>query len=343
MSALSRLTQHGDPAFVSTVRRVLGLACRPFVLHLHAWLSTGTLADPFREFFVEDHPNAAPEALWEDRFSIRTSAIPCFMSRSIAKRILLAGKTVTFVREACDDRSFVVPTDPKLLATVHLGPPTASASASAFAVPTGGAGTASSYGSSSSGSSRSDPTESDPSSTSPAAPFVDAVESAVLVASAHLTQLLWRRFGLDRHCAAIKRYILLGQGDFAQALLDRASAELSRRAADVSEQGLLPLLEAACASSTAASDDDDVLGRLSVRLVRGADRELGWDVFCLDYAVDAPLNVVLSSDALRRYMRVFRLLWRMRRVEATLTHAWMRQSGERFNHKYVWLGCVIQT
>lgn len=126
---------------------------------------------------------------------------------------------------------------------------------------------------------------------------------------------------------------MLGQGDFAQALLDRSAAELSRRATEVNRHTMLAVLEAACAASTAASDDDDVLGRLSVRLVRGGEHEVGWDVFCLDYAVDTPLNVVLTQDALRKYMRLFRLLWRMRRVEATLTHAWLRQSGERFNHK----------
>ena len=55
--------------------------------------------------------------------------------------------------------------------------------------------------------------------------------------------------------------------------------------------------------------------------------EIGWDVFTLEYKVDAPIDTVLDADTMIAYLRVFSHLWKMKRVEGALTAGWMRVAG----------------
>ena len=68
-----------------------------------------------------------------------------------------------------------------------------------------------------------------------------ALEALVARASAQvdarLMKVLYSRHHLDRHCDAIRRYLLLGQGDWVVALLDALGPELSKPAREVSEVG----------------------------------------------------------------------------------------------------------
>jgi gamma-tubulin complex component 3 len=43
--------------------------------------------------------------------------------------------------------------------------------------------------------------------------------------------------------------------------------------------------------------------------------EEGWEVFSLDYIVEAPISAVIHSAGGIKYSRMFHLLWRIKRVE----------------------------
>ncbi|EFN52184.1 hypothetical protein CHLNCDRAFT_139395 [Chlorella variabilis] len=136
---------------------------------------------------------------------------------------------------------------------------------------------------------------------------VSEVKGAV---SSHLLGIVMQQHGLPRHLAAIKRFLLLGQGDFVRVLLDAAGDELNKSAKDVSQY----ILQAA-----------DILRRVDVRLPHGKTLEgdLGWDVFALQYHVDeGPLGAVLSPDTMAGYLRIFRLLWTIKHVEVVLEQCW---------------------
>lgn len=55
--------------------------------------------------------------------------------------------------------------------------------------------------------------------------------------------------------------------------------------------------------------------------------EIGWDVFTLEYKVDAPINTVLDSESMIKYLKLFNHLWKMKRIESTLSKTWMRVAG----------------
>lgn len=55
--------------------------------------------------------------------------------------------------------------------------------------------------------------------------------------------------------------------------------------------------------------------------------EIGWDVFTLEYKVDAPIDTVLDPESMMKYLKIFHHLWRMKRVESALSQGWMRIAG----------------
>lgn len=50
-------------------------------------------------------------------------------------------------------------------------------------------------------------------------------------------------------------------------------------------------------------------------------------MFSLEYHVDTPINTVFSPGAMHQYLQLFSFLWRLKRVEYTLSNAW-RQWGK---------------
>ena len=57
-------------------------------------------------------------------------------------------------------------------------------------------------------------------------------------------------------------------------------------------------------------------------LTQPASGDSGWEVFSLDYVVDVPLNAVVHAEAMARYRVAFHMLWRLKRVEWSLSGSW---------------------
>ncbi|KAF8068410.1 GCP3 [Scenedesmus sp. PABB004] len=152
-----------------------------------------------------------------------------------------------------------------------------------------------------------------------------AVVSAGRAVDARLMAVLHSSGELERHCQAIRRYLLLGQGDFVVALLDCLGPELAKPARDVSEVTLNHLLRQALAASAGGGRADEEGGaqeRLRARKAPAGEGETGWDVFSLHYALGPPLSSIFTPAAQASYSRLSRLLWTLRRVERSLGSAW---------------------
>lgn len=90
---------------------------------------------------------------------------------------------------------------------------------------------------------------------------------------------------------------------------------------------LTATLETAIRSSNAERDPSDVLRRLDARILEYSHGEIGWDVFTLEYKVDAPIDTVLDPGSMEKYLKLFRYLWQMKRIEGALNKGWMRMAG----------------
>ena len=150
------------------------------------------------------------------------------------------------------------------------------------------------------------------------------------------------------HLKALKGYLMLGHGDFADHLMeslgfvlvlsahlvrlndccfwiDRPS--LIRPAHTLYLHHLTATLETAIRYSNARHDSTDVLRRLDARMLDFQHGEIGWDVFTLEYKTDAPIDTILGPESMVQYQRLFNHLWRMKRVENVLSTGWMRISS----------------
>ncbi|KAJ3778845.1 gamma-tubulin complex, component 3 [Lentinula raphanica] len=154
-----------------------------------------------------------------------------------------------------------------------------------------------------------------------------SIDAAYSTASQRLFDVFIEKFKLLNHLTALKNYMMLGHGDFADQLMNALGPSLSRPANTLYRHNLTATLETAIRSSNAQSDPPDVLRRLDARMLEYSHGEIGWDVFTLEYKVDAPIDTVIHPDAMVKYLKLFNHLWQMKRIEGALSRGWMRVAG----------------
>lgn len=276
--------QHGDPLVHEFMRCLLRRVCSPLFEMVRSWVLEGELEDIFAEFFVVGQPVKA-ESLWRDGYRLHAGMLPSFISQSLAQRILRTGKSINFLRVCCEDRGW------------------ADAATEAAAA----AGTTTRRGDLGYGETNA---------------LESLVDEAAKRIDKHLLGVMYKQYKFKEHCLAIKRYLLLGQGDFVQYLMDIVGPELSEPANTISTFKLAGLLETAIRSSNAQYDDHDILDRLRVKMMPHGTGDRGWDVFSLEYDARVPLDTVFTESVMARYLRIFNFLWKLRRVEHALIGAW---------------------
>ncbi|CAG8502131.1 11284_t:CDS:10 [Cetraspora pellucida] len=158
-----------------------------------------------------------------------------------------------------------------------------------------------------------------------------SIDATYTATSQRLLNILFTKYKLKEHFTALKRYLLLGQGDFIQHLMAQLGPGLSKPANTLYRHNLTGTLEAAIRASNAQYDDPDILRRLDVRLLESSFGEAGWDVFSLDYHVDSPINTIFTPHAMQQYLQLFNFLWRLKRVEHDLSSTWRRNMASARN------------
>ncbi len=151
-----------------------------------------------------------------------------------------------------------------------------------------------------------------------------SIDEAYKTTMARLIHLMADKFKLFDHLNALKKYLLLGQGDFIALLMETLSSYLDRPANTLLRHNLTAQLEHAIVGSNAQFDSPDVLRRLDARLLELSHGETGWDVFTLEYKIHAPVDVVITPWGSKQYLKVFNFLWRVKRVEFALGTTWRR-------------------
>ncbi|SAM07681.1 hypothetical protein [Absidia glauca] len=304
ISIMHSYTYHGDPSFKQFVSDMLQEVSKPFYEMLKRWISEGELDDPYGEFFVAVDPSVTEEELWQRKYTLRADMLPPFISPELAQKIFSIGKSLNFIRYSCHDETLVEKYYAENSTTLRKHPLALCLPTHSLLFPFLSAWHTFKYGD------------------------IQTIELCVdtmyMETSNRLLALLKDKYKLMDHLRALKRYLLLGQGDFIQYLMVTMGSALSRPANSLYRHNLTGVLETAIRASNAQFDEPTILNRLDVRLLEVGTQDLGWDVFTLDYHVDSPINTVLSPPMMNQYLRVFNFLWRLKRVEYTLSEAWRR-------------------
>ncbi|KAI9671896.1 MAG: Microtubule-nucleating Tub4p (gamma-tubulin) complex component [Caeruleum heppii] len=285
-------SSHGDPFVGAFAERLLSHVTRPFYDMLRQWIYDGELQDPHHEFFVsEQDPTAVMENSAEDR--IRGGATSVWEDKyNLAEDMVPSIITTDFAKKV-----FLIG---KSLNFIRYG--------------CGDSAWVEAYSKDASKELRYGDTD-----------MLEAsIDEAYKTTMARLMHLMSSKFHLFEHLTALKKYLLLGQGDFIALLMESLSSNLDRPANTLYRHSLTAQLEHAIRGSNAQYDAADVLRRLDARMLMQGHGEIGWDVFTLEYKIDAPIDVIVTPEGSRQYLKVFNFLWRIKRVEFALGSTWRR-------------------
>ncbi|MBN3303534.1 GCP3 protein, partial [Amia calva] len=278
----------GDPNMRALVQHILGLVSHPILNFLYRWIYDGELEDTYHEFFVASDPTVKTDRLWHDKYTLRKSMMPSFITMDQARKVLLIGKSINFLHQVCHDR-----TPPGKITPTSKSADSPKDAAELFTDLEGA--------------------------------FQGRIDAAYFETSKYLLDVLNKNYLLLEHMQAMRRYLLLGQGDFIRHLMDLLKPELARPATTLYQHNLTGILETAVRATNAQFDSPEILKRLDVRLLEVSPGDTGWDVFSLDYHVEGPIATVFTRECMSHYLRVFNFLWRAKRMEYILTDIWKGQ------------------
>lgn len=106
-SVVYKFFSKGDPVVKSLVTDLLLAICGPLQQMMSRWLMEGEIIDPHGEFFIDVVHEVANENLWKEKYLIKESMLPVFMSHNMVNKILGTGKCINFLREICNDKSVI--------------------------------------------------------------------------------------------------------------------------------------------------------------------------------------------------------------------------------------------
>ncbi|KAL4800611.1 Spc98 family-domain-containing protein [Aspergillus venezuelensis] len=279
-------TSHGDPFVCNFAEKLLAHVTRPFYDMLRLWIYDGELSDPYKEFFVVE-----PE--------FRPSTDPRRIATSVweDKYKLEDDMVPSIITQEFAKKVFLIG---KSLNFIRYG--------------CGDSGWVEAYSKEASKELRYGDTAS----------LETSIDEAYKTTMARLIHLMDDKFKLFDHLHALKKYLLLGQGDFIALLMESLASNLDRPANSQYRHTLTAQLEHAIRASNAQYDSQDVLRRLDARMLELSHGEIGWDCFTLEYKIDAPVDVVITPWGSTQYLKVFNFLWRVKRVEFSLGSTWRR-------------------
>lgn len=304
-SAVYSFLQHGDPDIRDLIKHILTMVVQPIYRMLSCWIFCGELEDTYGEFFVAANASVPDSILWQEKYSLRKAMVPAFFTMEQARKIMSTGKAINFLRQVCNDHTSVKGRE------VAKGSLDASNVESVFSQDNDGE-------------------------------FQKLLETSYRTTSHHVLSVLHEKYKFLDHLQAMRKYLLLGQGDFIRHLMDLLEIELAKPANLLYLHNLSGILESAIRATNAQFDNIDILQRLDVRLLEVSAGDTGWDVFSLDYHVDGPIGTVFAPQCMIAYLRLFNSLWRAKRMEYVLSSMWkVRTTHIRYVKRIPELGPVL--
>ncbi|KAF8325167.1 gamma-tubulin complex, DGRIP91/SPC98 component [Cantharellus anzutake] len=310
-------TNNGDPFVRSFTDQLLEEVSKPFFQTLQRWITTGELHDPYEEFFVAAHPdlvdltyvhpnvlsadeglgNAPPGAVGKKANGEEVGSLKLWESKFVFRREMLP----SFVSEEFGRKIF---STGKSLNFIRY-----SCQDGDWVAAQGNLAKAGTL------------------KYSDISGLERSIDAAYHAASRRIHEIFFQRYKLLDHLLAIKSYLMLGYGDFVDQLMESLGPSLDHAANTLYRHNLTATLETAIRYTSASQDSTDVLRRLDARILDYQHGEIGWDVFTLEYKVDAPIDTVLGEESMIQYARLFNHLWQMKRVEGALVQEWARVTG----------------
>eukprot|EP00898_Chlorokybus_atmophyticus_P000917 jgi/Chlat1/1826/Chrsp138S02145 len=312
MNLMHARTHCGVPALQTAFRRLLWQCHQVMYRQLAAWMVHGQLIDKHAEFFIRkrrslgvDNMNAhltgrSEDAMedWHSGYDVRVEMLPSYLvSIPTAQKIEFVGKAVRVLMQPSKNRTELLPTNEVQLFAAQLQ-------------------------------------ELQVSTDTQRLQFEKVINDIRSAVARHLWQLVVVQADLPGHLQALKDYFLLARGDFFQCFMEesRALMRMPPRPATAQHDLNVPFQQSALKSS---AEDDKYFARVKLSIPTLADKPStsdtgedvpaydAWDCVSLTYKVEWPLQLLLTKEAMARYNTVFQYLFRLKRLQLMLDHAWV--------------------
>lgn len=290
ISAISSYLHHGDPMVQNIVTFLLSAAIKPLFILICHWMIDGQLLDPYDEFFIAVNQNCPNKDRWRHKFVLRESLVPSMINKKQAELILNTGKYINFLCDFCQERMSLSGNRQKLRNYEQK------------------------------------PGEDLLEIAEPGSELWNILENTFLETSRLILDVLINQFKLFQHFRGLRLYMLLGQGDFYRYFLELLHPELKKSATVVYHHNLVAIMETAIRQTNAQFEDPDIIDRVCVKLLEPSGGDDGWDVFNMGYNVAPPLDSIFCSTE-QTYSQMFNFLWRLKRVNLSLSHIWKNQAS----------------
>ena len=322
------------------LNNILNDVSKPFLNYIINWIKYGEFEDPYKEFFVNILENVKDEDIWNLKYQLIAKNIPNFMKREPTIKILETGKCIHFIRHYCQEKNYSLYNLKRTLLYIknkyilhnnELNNEDKNLEENFD------------YGIDE------DKIIFEKDSYDSCLKFIDLlfnneknnkkfdisfiseilynIDLIHTLINKELIKIIFVKFKFSQNLDCINKYLLLGQGDMMQTLMDIIYDELKKPASLIYKHILQANLESAIKSTNAQFNDEECTKKLFIKLINPGNGDIGWDIFCLDYKVDLPLSIIFNDKLLTDYQKLFIFFWKMKRIEYELNQIWKKFMG----------------
>jgi len=340
------------------LKRILEEVMNPFYNFIKNWIKYGELRDYFKEFFVEIIDNVNNDDLWKLKYKIIYQNIPNFLNKDLSIKIFEIGKCIHFIRNYCDESNYNInylkpiliqeiskqkllnqqnkfidiksyksclkfinqlynepleeilkeKTDNNNLTNNNIEKISLELKNNQFIKKDN------SIIENSKGKINQNSNENFLLS------LTYNIDLLYNLINKELINILYTKFKFKENLNSINKYLLLGQGDMMQNLMENLFEELKKKASTIYKHNLQSTLENSIRTTNAQFNDKECLNKLNIKLLDSKIGDTGWDIFLLEYIIEPPLNVIFTKKSLIQYEKLFYFFWKIKRLEYSQDH-----------------------
>ena len=311
----------------SYLKNILNEVSKPFLTFVTNWIKYGELEDPYKEFFVEIIDGISDDDIWNLKYQLIAKNVPNFMKREKIIKIFEVGKCIHFMRNYCNEKfnlsnlkdnlNNLINDNNKNLSNTKENKIELDSLNNCYEFIN--------YLFDNSGTE----TVLDKSLLNLVNENIDLIHKLI---NEEIVKLIFNKFKFNSNLESINKYLLLGQGDMMQTLIESLFEELDKPANTILKHNLESCLENAIKASNSDIKDPENIKKLNVILLNASQGDIGWDIFCLEYNVQLPLKVIFSSKLLKDYLKIFLFFWKIKRIKyGQINHLWKKIKNINYN------------
>ena len=311
----------------SYLNNILNEVSKPFLTFIINWIKYGELEDPYKEFFVDIIDGINNDDVWNLKYQLIAKNVPNFMKREKIIKIFEVGKGIHFMRNYCnekfnlsnlkenlnnlineDNKNFINKKDYKieldsLKECYDFINYIFDNSKTEIIL--------------------------DKSLINLINKNIDLIHALI---NEEIVKIIFNKFKFNSNLESINKYLLLGQGDMMQTLLESLFEELDKPANTILKHNLESCFENAIKASNSDVKDSENIKKLNIILLNSSQGDIGWDIFCLEYNIQIPLKVIFSSKLLKDYQKIFLFFWKIKRIKyGQINHMWKKIKNLNYN------------